>query len=77
MPSYVFVVMARKRRDGGWLRVFGHFRNQQYALEQAYWRLVVSAEFSGYKVVRTISFKKQKTRGWTNDIAVFHDSQLD
>ena len=61
MPCYVFVVWAFKPSNGGWVRLFGHFRTEQDARRTVayFWRLLFASEyFIDYQVVRTIFFKK-------------------
>ena len=65
MPRYTFIVKALSRRDGGWVRVEGHWDNAEdawgfiindyvaYVLGNDY---VFSNDYVAVDVVRTIAF---------------------
>ena len=58
-PRYCWVVCALSPRDGGWVRWFEHFREQETAWEAVcwFWDLAVDAgDYDTIKVVRTIKF---------------------
>ena len=60
MACYVFVVIAESPRDGGHVRLFGHFKNERSAWTavQMFWPLIVEAgDYTTIDVVRTISFR--------------------
>ena len=63
MPTshYVWVVLGFSQRDGGWVRVFNQFRDEELAWTAVafFWDLMV--EHGGYStvdVIRTISFRR-------------------
>ena len=59
MPRYTFIVKALSPRDGGWVRVHGHFDNAEdaWGFIVAIWPLIAdSSDYVAVKVVRTIAF---------------------
>ena len=61
MPTshYVWVVRAFSQRDGGWVRVFNQFRDEELAWTAValFWDMMVEEDFLTVEVIRTISFR--------------------
>ncbi len=60
MAKYVYVVYAESPRDGGFVRIFGHFQTEKLAWEavEFVWDLMVLAgDYIGVEVRRTIAFR--------------------
>ena len=60
MARYRFIVRVLSPRDGGWVRVLGHFRTEAAAWEGIFlfWDMLqLAGDYVAVEVVRTIKFK--------------------
>ena len=56
MAKYVYVVYAESPRDGGFVRIFGHFQVEKLAWEAVEF-VEWTGDYIGVEVRRTIAFR--------------------